>query len=46
MRVVYLILGLLGAMYVVIGGSVFLVFAMSEGLAEAGGAVFIPLFLW
>lgn len=43
MGVIYFILGIMGAAYVIIGGGVFLVFITSEGFAEAGGAVFIPL---
>ena len=43
MGVIYFILGIMGAAYVIIGGGVFLVFIASGGFAEAGGAVFIPL---
>ena len=42
MGVIYFILGIMGAAYVIIGGGVFLVFITSGGFAEAGGAVFIP----
>lgn len=43
MGVIYFILGIMGAAYVIIGGGVFLVFITSGGFAEAGGAVFMPL---
>ena len=43
MGVIYFILGIMGAAYVIIGGGVFLVFIASGGFEEAGGAVFVPL---
>lgn len=46
MGVIYFILGIMGAAYVIIGGGVFLVFITSGGFAEAGGAVLCRLFLW
>ena len=37
MGVIYFILGIMGAAYVIIGGGVFLVFIASGGFEEAGG---------
>lgn len=43
MGVIYFIIGIMGAAYIIIGGGVFLVFIATGGYAQAGGAVFIPL---